>query len=246
MTDGQLTGSEDQVLTTSQEEQMIPQSKVGKIAKGAKEEGYAKGYQAAMAELNNQQQSQSAQQVPQQQYQPPGLQQSMGGVPQFTPEMEEQMRRIVNEQTAEMRRDDLGRQIHNDFMSKMDAASAKYSDFKDVVGPLEKDISANPEVMAKLVIMINGMDNAGDIMYDLAKNPHKVGTLVTLSHTAPNLAQSQLAALSASIKNNHDAQSQVTNVNEPVGQLKPSPAKGADSGSMSAKDLKKMDYLRKW
>lgn len=176
--------------------------------------------------------------------QPQQSAQSLGGMQQQLPW--DQIDKRIADQSEAMRRQAVGQQILSDFNAKLKAAETKYPDFEKVVSPLRNDMENNPDVMAHLLLMTNSMDNTADIVYDLAKNPHKVGSLIPLTHTAPNLAMSQLTALSNSIKQNQQASAQANPVNEPLNQLKPSTV-GTDNGStnnLSVSDFKKMSWLK--
>lgn len=248
MTDGLSEQIAEQAVVTAPEEKQHPQSYVNKIVGHAKSESFEKGmksgYERAMQELQEQQA-----QAQQQQYQP---QQSMGGFGQsqgFSPDQMQQLSQIIQQTTQQQQMENYGRQMLGQFQTKMEASKAKYPDFEMVTAPLRRDIEARPEVMAGLVNMVNATDNTGDIMYDLSKNPGKVANLITLLHTAPNMAQEQVALLSKTIQQNQSALQQEQSTRDPLLQIKPSTT-GTDNGAkdeskMSASDFKKMSFLRR-
>jgi hypothetical protein len=123
--------------------------------------------------------------------------------------------------------------IAQNFESKMDAAKTKYADFD------EKYAALNIEQHPELVLWTQGMDNVGDVMYDIASNPEKVASVLMLARGGfPQLAQQKLQSLSASISAN-EAAKKIPEVSEPLSQVKPSNI-GADNGDMSVTDFRKM------
>jgi hypothetical protein len=82
-----------------------------------------------------------------------------------------------------------------------------------------------------------------DIMKELLDNPMKMGNLMTLMYTQPQMAQKAMADLSNSIKTNQDALAQEKQAQDPMSQLKPSTSAGMDNSAMSVSDFKKMFRL---
>ena len=87
--------------------------------------------------------------------------------------------------------------------------------------------------LGPVIKLVDSMDNPGDIMKELVDNPMKMGNLVTLAHTQPNMAKKAMFDLSNSIKQNQQALSQEAQASEPLGQITPSNV-GSDSGSKGA------------
>jgi hypothetical protein len=159
--------------------------------------------------------------------------QTMGGMQQMTPE---DIGRIIDQRAEQWRRDAVAQQVVSEFINKLQAGKDKYPDFEDVITDL------NLPVMTDLVHLSNSVDNTADVIYDLGKNPHKVGNLMALINNAPHLAQIEMQKLSNSIKGNVVAQN-TTNAKEPLSQIKSSTV-GADNGSSSISDLRKQSWLR--
>lgn len=123
-------------------------------------------------------------------------------------------------------------QVANDFVSKMQAGKTNYDDFDSVVSDL--DFST----MGPIVHSIKDMDNVADVIYDLAQNPMKLGSLNNLLATQPAKARAEIKKLSDSIKSNQAAKQQ-KQANEPLSRVQPSPI-GTDNGSKSVSDYRKI------
>ncbi|NIV16247.1 MAG: hypothetical protein GWN62_34825, partial [Aliifodinibius sp.] len=67
----------------------------------------------------------------------------------------------------------------SELTAKVTDAQGRYNDYDDVTSKV--DFSQIPEILE----YANHADNAGDVLYDLAKNPAKIATLRSLT---PNLA----------------------------------------------------------
>lgn len=199
-------------------EKMLTQSEVNRIAARTKHEAYEKGKREAMAELERQQAEQT---------------QTMGGQKQLD---ENDIKRLIEQEAEKKAQQALAQKIAGEFTGKLAAAKDKYEDFEDVIS--EIDLPSIPHV----VQWANELDNTGDVIYDIAKNPSKFANLLTLSVTAPHLAQKELKRLSESIKKNDDAK-QAQTAREPLSQLKPS-THSPDSGRLSVKELRNAPWLR--
>lgn len=257
MTDGILTGSQVQPagntspvenVTSTQPSQPvqsqstgIPQEKIDEYIKM----GYAKGYQKALGESQTQPSyAPQVQQPAQPSYQPPV--QAMQPNTPYAGQMQqpayvtpEQVRQIALETNAQTRYEAQKQQLYNDFSSKVLAAKESRPDFDQKVSSLITNMSVNPADLDRLVSIVNAADNAADITYELATNPHKIKDLL---HENPYLAQAQLQHLSNSIKQNQKAES-IPRVNPPLSQMQPSNI-GTGNGSMSIDDYAAQDWAR--
>jgi len=92
---------------------------------------------------------------------------------------------------------------------------------------------------------LSGIENAGDVLYDLAKNPSKLAQIDYMAQRSPKMAQSQLQSLSKSIADNKQAQvdAKGQNIAEPLDRLQPSRVAGSN-GKMSVRDLRSQPWLR--
>lgn len=130
-------------------------------------------------------------------------------------------------------------QVANNYFSKVAQAKPNYEDFEDVT----KDF--DPTAFPQLTLLLSGIENAGDILYDLSKNPMKLAGIDRLAEKNPRQAQSELLKLSKSIMDNRQAQSDAQNQNvaEPLDRLQSSRVSG-NSGKMSIRDLRNQPWLR--
>lgn len=198
-------------------EKMLPQSHVNSLIGDAKEKAKQAGYNQALAELN---QRQSQTQMPSQ----------MGGFSQ------DDVRRVIAEEMAKVQQraheealrtqqESEGKRILNELSTKINDAKTRLPDFDDITGAV--NWAHIPEVLH----YANMADNAGDVLYDLAKNPAKIATLRGLT---PDLAALEVKKLSSSIKQNQSGLD--ANVPQsPLGQFKPSNV-GIDKRPSTASD----------
>lgn len=113
------------------------------------------------------------------------------------------------------------------FAQKFESAKESYSDFDEVVAPIRNDLMDKNSVLAALVPHFNGVENMSDIMYELGKNPQKIGSLLSVSGS-PALMKQALQTMSNSIKMNKDAANRKS-PNAPLSHIKPSNT-GIDNG----------------
>lgn len=218
------SGSTETAAQPTKQDGYLPQSQVDHIVGKARKDAYAKARADAQAEY--------------QRSSPPSQQsstQSMGGMEQVTPERIEQM---IQEATDKRARETYANKVANDFLGKMEAGKAKYTDFEDTVGAL------NLPMAPEIVDWANGLDNTADVVYEIAKNPTKFTTILNLARGGfGQLAQRELQKLSQSIKQNESASDAAKSVNEPLPQIRPSTV-GTDNGKMTVRDLRKQSWLR--
>lgn len=198
-------------------EKMLTQEEVNKLVGRVRSEGYEKGRKDASAELQGSQMNN----------------------PQIS---EDKLREMMREEAARVQeeqiRQAMAQQLIGEFSTKMVAGKEKYPDFEEKVAAL--DLAKIPEI----VQLANSIDNTADVMYELANKPYKIANILGLLQRAPHLAISEMNNLSKSIKANEQATQQVSTPREPLSQIKPSTAGGAD-GKLSVKDFRKMSYLRR-
>lgn len=156
---------------------------------------------------------------------------------------EDDVRRFTSEELARQRddwqRENLERQhaeaaqrIVDAYRQKISVGNEKYQDFEAVTGNV--DMRHYPNVVQ---LLAEHVDNAHDILYDLAKNRSKLGTLEYMCSHNPNDAIYEVKRLADSIKSNEQA-SQVKFSNAPLSQQRPSNS-GTESGALSMTDLKR-------
>lgn len=120
-------------------------------------------------------------------------------------------------------------QLIGDLTIKTADAKNRYSDYAEVTASV--DFSQIPEILA----LVNVADNAGDVLYELAKNPAKIGSILNLVKS-PDLAKRVVMDISNSIKRNQSGQDQKF-PKEPLDNMKPSNV-GSGNGQESMEELK--------
>lgn len=211
-----LMGTPDATQDVTQEK-VLKQSEVNELVGRVKHEAYSKGLRDAQ---------QTAQPQPQGQ--------SMGGMPQLT---EEQVRQMIADEAMKQNQMAQAHTTLTNFAQQMHEGKQKYSDFDETVAKLG-ELKHYPHI----VQLATGEGNAGEIMYELGKNPGKIASLTTLSYINPELAKLEMKKLSDSIKTNEKA-SQAPSAAEPLSQVKASTV-GTDNGSNSVRDLRRKAWAR--
>lgn len=206
---------------TSESEKLLKQSEVNEIIGKAKhverQKGYEEGYQKALA--------------------------SLGGMPAeakpsaTAPNIED----VVKSQIEKMRADEMAKQqemqrqqhwngVLTQLKPKVEDAAKKYNDYDTVTSSINFMQEA-PEVLA----YANTVENAGDVLYELAKNPL---TLAQVQNArSPQIAVAAIKQISDSIKANENAKANNLRAREPLSQIRPSPV-GTGQGQMSIRDFK--------
>lgn len=173
--------------------------------------------------------------VPQGSYQPQNSNQSY-----LTPD---EVKRLAAEETQRLRNEWIqeaqqnqhqqeAQRIAGEFFSKIDAGKSKYEDFDSVMSEV------NLGNIANTVALANSFENTADIMYELSKNPAKIGNIEHLMTIDPKLAMAEMRRLSTAIKNNAEA-SNFRSPNEPLSQLRPTSAGAEKSGPLTAADYRR-------
>ncbi len=129
--------------------------------------------------------------------------------------------------------------VANAYHAKMDYSRKAYSDFDEITKEFD------PTAFPQLVYLVSGLENAGDIIYDLSKNPNKLATLDLLAQRSPRLAQAELAKLSSSISQNSIARQEAEQnpTLAPLSPLQPSRVSGSN-GQMTVRDLRNQPWLK--
>lgn len=213
-------------LQDAAQEKVLRQSEVNDLIGKAKHAAYEKGKREALEEAARSQQNASA---PTQQSGG-----SMGGMPQLT---EEQVRQMIADEAGRQAQIAAVDKTLSSFAQQMSAGKGRYSDFDETVGML-----GNLQNLPHIVDMATGTGMAADVMYELGRNPGKVGNLTTLAYLNPDLAKVEMRKLADSIKANQEA-SESPSAKEPLSQVRPSTA-GTDNGSNAIRDLRRKPWLR--
>ncbi len=208
------------------------------VVKREKEKAFRKGQQMAMEELKAQQAAQAQDQQQQAQApQQPQQAQSLGGMPQLS---QDEIRRMVAEATAQAVPQHL--QNHSQqlaaqrqaesFVQKMQAAEARYPGLEKKLEELDWTH------LGPVIRLVDGTGKEGEVMKELVENPMKMGNLLTLAHSQPNMAKKAMQDLVNSITQNQQAQAQDAQAPDPLDQMTPSTV-GSDTGTKgSVRDFK--------
>lgn len=236
---GISTPAQEPIVTpTEQQEKMLPQSLVKKIAAQEKEEGYLRGKREAEAEykrLLQEREAKATTQVASEQVQ------RNEQVPRDVDAnvIYQQVQERLNEDLRKKQLEEEMSQVANNYLSRVDLARKSYDDFDDIT----KDF--DPTAFPQVTYLVSGIENAGDVVYELAKNPAKLVMIDALAQKNPKHAQSELLKLSRSISENRAALAQADSqsVAAPLDQLQPSRISGSN-GKMSIKDLRAQPWLK--
>lgn len=238
--------STDSALSPQTSEKTLSQDEVNRLVSRVKHESYEKGKQEANSgQYQSATHNQAASTIP--------AQNTFSGMHNITQGdienlVTSQVQKKLSEQHQMAQRqlyEQQAQNIHSDLNSKFNDAKSRYEDFNDVVN--NDSLSSIPDIL----VMAHKLDNSADVIYDLLKNPGKLGAIngnimASRANQSPYLqkiAEQHLKQLSDSIKQNQSALSSKPQVNEPLSQIKPSVA-GADNGSKTISDLRKKPWLR--
>jgi hypothetical protein len=216
-----------------QAEKLLSQHEVNSLVGGAKQKGFEKGYAQALAEAQAKAQAQQPTQPAQPVTQPQALSDE-DRIRQIAAQEFENHARALREKALQEQQEAHGQQIAKQLAAKVSIAAEKYPDFNDVVKEVDY-VNNFPDILS----LSNTVDNSGDVLYDLAKNPGKIATLRQYIRDLPaNLVQKEILRMSESIKANQNALN-ATSAPSPLAPIKPSNT-GTDNGKIkSAADYRK-------
>jgi hypothetical protein len=215
------------VEVATQDERMLPQSKVNELVGHARREAAEKAAARAVEDYKRQLQQES---------QPAQTSNAYAN--------EEMMERKANEvlekrkaewekQTLEKAQTQEAERIVKAYQQKIAQGAEKYEDFDAVTSKV--NMGNYPNVVQLLAEYV---DNSHDILYEISKNRTKLHQLESMCRD--NNAQDaiyEMQRLSESIKSNEEAQA-FKNSKSPLSQQRPS-STGTDSGPMTASDYRK-------
>ena len=232
MEENQVTESPVENIVESETEKMIPQSQVNKIvkqrtydaiqAKRELEEKHQKEIEAIKAAA--QQQSQRNEQVPRE---------------LDANAIYQQVQERFNEEMRQRQLKEEMERVANSYLSKMEQGKQAYEDFEEITKEFD------PTAFPQLTYLVSGIDNAADVIYDLARNPIKLAGLDRLAEKNPRQAQAELLKLSRSIAENRQAQADENSqsVSTPLDRLQASRISGSND-KMSISDLRNQPWLK--
>ena len=216
-------------------EKTLTQAEVNAIVAREKQAAAARARQEAEREYQ-----QRAEQMQQQAHAPQQEQQRGYPTDADADSIYQQVQERFNREMQERQFQQEMTQVANQYHAKMDYSRKNYRDFDEIT----KDF--DPTAFPQLVYLVAGVENAGDIIYELSKNPQKLVTLDSLAKTSPRLAQAELVRLSQSITQNNVArnEAEMGQTNAPLSSLQPSRVSGSDNGPQSVRDLRSQPWLR--
>lgn len=244
MTDEQVIDSGQQSQVSAVESPGTPQSDSAGPAESPKQAPAEKTYTqpqvnaiaakesrkaAEQAEARLRAEYAQSQQLQQQQTAP-----SVGGMPQMSPE---QLQRAIRQEAFNMSREHKAKEIEDNWIGSMEAEKQADPEFADLYDAL------NIEAQPGLIIAMQGMENKGKVVKDLAQNPSKYANILTLANGgAFKLAELELKKLSNSIQANEAAKTS-PKADAPLSQVKSSNI-GGDDGNLSVSDYMNQSWLR--
>jgi len=213
-------------------EKMLSQSEVNKIVARQKQQAAEKARRKAEQEFQGMMEQQNAQ--------PTLEQQPNVAEPHVDPDaLYQQIQERFNSEMQQRQLEQEMSTVADNYLSKMAGGKEIYDDFDEVTGNFE------PAAFPQLVYLVSGIDNAADVVYELANNPSKLVTIDTLAQRSPKAAQAELQKLSRSISENRAAQSDQANsfAPAPLDRVNPSRNTG-NNAKMGISDLRNQPWLR--
>lgn len=210
-----------------QQEKLLPQHQVNALVGSAKQKGYEKGYQEGSNAANSHKESVNSALPPHSQTVDPDT------VRRIAEETFLRQQQELHKKAMEDAYTQQGMQVLNQLNSKFMDAKQRLPDFDNVV-KLQKYVNA-PEVLH----YANTADNAGDVMYELAKSPYKTANILSLHKAGlTDDATQAIKEISDSIKQNQNALQQ-PKTPEPLNQIKPSNIGLGNGSNQSVADMMK-------
>jgi hypothetical protein len=228
-----LDNASNLIDTESTQEKLLSQSQVNKIVAREKEQAALKAkrdaedeYQRRLEELNSTSQRQQQQNAAQSR--------DVDADAIF-----QQVQERFNQEMQQKQIEQEMARVAQSYTSKISQGRELYNDFEEVTREFD------PTAFPQLTFLVAGIDNAADIVYELARNPQKLVTLDTLAQRAPRQAQAELLKLSRSIAENKQALNEAGNQTTPapLDRLQPSKVSGSN-GKQTIRDLRAQPWLR--
>ncbi|WP_438967005.1 hypothetical protein [Flavobacterium sp.] len=207
---------------------------VNELVRQGKEKAYKKGYQTALEEFSQKEENRSEPTIENKGSQSIQRNSTSSDFDEnrYRSMIAEEMRKLHEEEAKKQEQkllEDNARRLFSELHQKVEDSKSRYPDYDEVTKVL--NVQEIPEILA----YANEADNAGDVLYDLAKNPSKIATLRSLP---PQLAISEIHRLSNSIKTNQKG-NQEASQKPPLQQLKPTSVNHGD-GPLTLRDFKKI------
>jgi hypothetical protein len=151
----------------------------------------------------------------------------------------QQVQERFNKEMQEQQYKSQMKQVADSYLEKVAKGRTTYDDFDEIT----KDF--DPTAFPQLSFLLAGLDNGGEVLYDLSKNPIKLAGLDRLAEKNPRQAHAELLKLAKSISDNQQALSDSQNqqVAEPLDRLSPSRVSGSN-GKQTVRDLRSQPWLK--
>lgn len=218
-------------------EKMLSQSEVNALIARTKQASLAKARQEVEREYQQRMEQQQQASAPQRNESQDGSinPPSQAQADALYQQVQERFNRDMQERQLQYEVNNLA----NMYEAKVNHAKTQYQDFDEVTKGFD------PGAFPNLIYLVAGMENAGDIVYDLLKDKRKLVYVNNLAQTAPQLAQAELAKLAQSIATNRTAVAEANQyaTSEPLNPLTPSRVAGSN-GKMTVSDLRAQPWLR--
>lgn len=235
-----VSGAPPEMQQPAVSEKMLSQSEVNALIAREKQGAAARARQEVEREYQQRAEQSQMQQQQQMQSQQMGQQGAARGPSEAEADaIYQQVQERFNREMQERQFQQDMTNVANSYHSKMDYSRKAYSDFDEVTKEFD------PTAFPQLVYLVSGLENAGDIIYDLSKNPSKLATLDALAQRSPRMAQAELGRLSQSISQNSNARQEAEQnpTQAPLNPLQPSRVSGS-GGQMTIKDLRNQPWLK--
>lgn len=233
MDENQVVDAEQTLAPMATEEKLVPQSHVNKLILRSREDAAQRARAQAEAEFQAKMEAMS-QQSQQQQQRNENVSREVDADAMY-----QQVQERFNAEMQQRQLEKEMSQVAQNYLSGVQKGRESYEDFDDVTADFD------PTAFPQLTYLLAGMDNAGDVVYELAKNPSKLVTLDMLAQRSPKQAQAEMAKLARSITDNRQAQQDASQqgVNAPLDRMQPSRVSGSN-GKMGISDLRSQPWLR--
>lgn len=224
---------DEQVAQQQPEQRMLSQEEVNKLVGAAKAEAQEKARRQMEAEFQQRMEQQRSQQAqaPQAQAAP---ELDMDRIYQET---RERLQREMQQQNmeAELKR------IADTYNSRVEEMKEKDPEFAELMGTF------NSRKFPAVAFLAAEVDNTGDVVKELVKNPAKLVEINALAKDDENWARQRMRSLSDSIKKNQAAieEEKLAKTRSPLDRMSPSVNSTSGNGTMSVADLRAQDWLRR-
>jgi hypothetical protein len=160
----------------------------------------------------------------------------------YTPE---QIQKMVDDRVQQQNQHAYLQNFSQNLNTKMQTEREQDAGFRDVEAAI--NLPGLSMQYPHFVLAVGNLDNTGQVMRELHKNPATFSTLLQLmsNQATQPMGIQQLQALSSSIKSNQAAVEDATRTtpNSPLSQVRTS-VNTPDNGNLSVSDLRKQTHLR--